>query len=271
MQNQTYHRLAFPCLVNQDPQSISYPPPSHHLLTNKFQYAIPIIVGRMPEALQKAASSWLSPSKNLHIVNSKTTITSFSFLTCSMANRRLSQVPSRPTNNRLDVMSCAIQTCSYQALVEQGIGGPLMYAQNMLPLTYGPASPKSLPLKGTNRQSYYPSALITPSITPFLNRSHAGLTPSLSQSSLVYTFNPHINPLIFESTQPTDSPPMDLTTLSPDLNSTNRPNASKKRPTLTLDMEPGNDFAIVDRTRPNTRLMTQVWWTYQPPKLCWSL
>ncbi|EGG04668.1 uncharacterized protein MELLADRAFT_75154 [Melampsora larici-populina 98AG31] len=149
----------------------------------------------------------------------------------TMVNQKLFQVPS-PADGRIDTMSHVIRTRSYQAMMAQGTPqSPLFNRGSSLRL-----SPNNSPVNGRL------IGLSTTSMINFVNNASAG--PTNSQSSLVLSLNPHINPLIFStlgsSSKSFSGSPSTICTSLPTgaLSSRNSPN---KRPAPIPELSDDDD------------------------------
>ncbi|EGG11808.1 uncharacterized protein MELLADRAFT_90750 [Melampsora larici-populina 98AG31] len=98
------------------------------------------------------------------------------------------------------------------------------------------------PLQDLSRGPYHPSALITLSMSQYVHCDPAGVTPSCSQMSSVFS-NPHINALILDSAQTQGHTPLTspATVCTPVSNVT----TSKKRQASVSDR--GSDGDIKDQ------------------------
>ncbi|EGG10766.1 uncharacterized protein MELLADRAFT_93490 [Melampsora larici-populina 98AG31] len=167
-----------------------------------------------------------------------------------MVNRKLSHVPSS-SNGQIDVMSRVLRTRSYQALLGraraarppgQSRAGDSIFActpgfsavsEGLGPAIFNSRSPVTSPFKDPSKRSHLSNSVYNPSFhTP------AGLSRSGSQSSLGY--NPHINPMIFDTpisleNTPVGSPSTVCSTLPTDPNT--QASSSNKRPAKDIDVE----------------------------------
>ncbi|EGF98997.1 uncharacterized protein MELLADRAFT_94974 [Melampsora larici-populina 98AG31] len=146
-----------------------------------------------------------------------------------MANRKLSQVPSKPNDGRIDTGSRAIRTRSHQALLDQNriphevtpATTPIIPADDKNGrsgfLGGSSAAPPYMQTPANNRYSTIPlsSQLLSPRyvpnpmINPIFSRSPSGVPPPyFSQPSSASSYNDHINPcMLFNHSRSLGSTP----------------------------------------------------------------